>query len=220
MITFTPAYALFCCSFRRVRHATLPYRPHITPLLVSLEDRTRPERQAAKRPAPRGNRALAVYGASDCIAARSIRCGPRGPCALRWQTAPPFPRLRARNRVRFRRPAAKRPAPRRNRALAVYGASDRNRRSLRSLDPLRASRPLRAALANGSAVSSAPRPQPGSIPAAGSKTPGSAEEPGARGLWSQRQESNPQPTDYKSVALPLSHAGASGAYARKASTGY
>ncbi len=25
--------------------------------------------------------------------------------------------------------------------------------------------------------------------------------------WSQRQESNPQPTDYKSVALPLSHAG-------------
>ncbi len=27
-------------------------------------------------------------------------------------------------------------------------------------------------------------------------------------LWSQRQESNPQPTDYKSVALPLSHAGA------------
>ena len=28
--------------------------------------------------------------------------------------------------------------------------------------------------------------------------------------WSQQQESNPQPTDYKSVALPLSHAGAFG----------
>ena len=26
--------------------------------------------------------------------------------------------------------------------------------------------------------------------------------------WCQQQESNPQPTDYKSVALPLSHAGA------------
>ena len=28
-----------------------------------------------------------------------------------------------------------------------------------------------------------------------------------RKFWSQRQESNPQPTDYKSVALPLSHTG-------------
>ena len=26
-------------------------------------------------------------------------------------------------------------------------------------------------------------------------------------FWSRRQESNPQPTDYKSVALPLSHTG-------------
>ena len=33
-------------------------------------------------------------------------------------------------------------------------------------------------------------------------------------LWSQRQESNPQPNDYKSFALPLSHAGTLGACAR------
>ncbi len=162
MIRFTPAYALFRCSFRCVRHVTLPYRPHITPLLASLEDGRGPELRAAKRPAPRGNRALRPNGASDrnrrAASPPAVRCGPCGP--------------------------------------------------------------LRAAPANGSAVSSAPRPQPGSIPAAGSKTPGSAGEPGARTLWSQRQESNPQPTDYKSVALPLSHAGASGAYARKASTGY
>ena len=26
-------------------------------------------------------------------------------------------------------------------------------------------------------------------------------------LWCRQQESNPQPTDYKSVALPLRHAG-------------
>ena len=26
-------------------------------------------------------------------------------------------------------------------------------------------------------------------------------------LWSQRRESNPQPADYKSAALPLSHVG-------------
>ena len=32
--------------------------------------------------------------------------------------------------------------------------------------------------------------------------------------WSQRQESNPQPSDYKSLALPLSHAGTLGAIAR------
>ena len=31
---------------------------------------------------------------------------------------------------------------------------------------------------------------------------------GPQAPWSQRQESNLQPTDYKSVALPLSHAGA------------
>lgn len=36
----------------------------------------------------------------------------------------------------------------------------------------------------------------------------------SKGLWSQRQESNPQPTDYKSVALPLSHAGTLGARAQ------
>ena len=33
--------------------------------------------------------------------------------------------------------------------------------------------------------------------------------------WSQQQESNPQPTDYKSVALPLSHAGAFGYFIGK-----
>ena len=162
MIRFTPAYALFRCSFRCVRHVTLPYRPHITPLLASLEDGRGARAPGSKTPGSAGNRALGPYGASDrnrrAASPPSVRCGPCGP--------------------------------------------------------------LRAAPANGSAVSSAPRPQPGSIPAAGSKTPGSAGEPGARTLWSQRQESNPQPTDYKSVALPLSHAGASGAHARKASTGY
>ena len=39
------------------------------------------------------------------------------------------------------------------------------------------------------------------------KKPGSTGKPGFLILWSQRQESNPQPTDYKSVALPLRHAG-------------
>lgn len=41
----------------------------------------------------------------------------------------------------------------------------------------------------------------------GSKKPGAAWAPGFPSLWSQRQESNPQPSDYKSDALPLSHAG-------------
>ena len=38
--------------------------------------------------------------------------------------------------------------------------------------------------------------------------PATAKVTGPNHLWSQRQESNPQPSDYKSLALPLSHAGA------------
>ena len=225
MITFTPAYALFRCSFRCVRHVTLPYRPHITPLLASLEDGRGHELRAAKRPAPRGNRALGPNGASDrnrrAASPPSVRCGPCGP--LRAAPANGSAVSSAPRPQPGSIPAAgsKTPGSAGNRALGPNGASDRNRRAA-SPPSVRCGPcgPLRAAPANGSAVSSAPRPQPGSIPAAGSKTPGSAGEPGARTLWSQRQESNPQPTDYKSVALPLSHAGASGAYARKASTGY
>ena len=45
--------------------------------------------------------------------------------------------------------------------------------------------------------------------------PGAARAPSSSTiLWSQRQESNPQPNDYKSFALPLSHAGTLGACAR------
>ena len=51
------------------------------------------------------------------------------------------------------------------------------------------------------------------------KGPDPPREPGLHTLWSQRQESNPQPTDYKSVALPLSHAGTHDAHARKACLG-
>lgn len=93
------------------------------------------------------------------------------------------------------------------------GASDRNRRSL-ALAPSASGpgRPSRAAPDNGW------RRCPGSAPAPGfdpcrrvrRSGPGTVMAPGPHTLpWSQRQESNPQPTDYKSVALPLSHAGAS-----------
>lgn len=50
-------------------------------------------------------------------------------------------------------------------------------------------------------------PQPNSFLSRGSKKPGTARTPGFSCFWSQRQESNPQPADYKSAALPLSHAG-------------
>ena len=49
--------------------------------------------------------------------------------------------------------------------------------------------------------------QPNSFLSRGSKKPGTGRAPGFSCFWSQRQESNPQPADYKSAALPLSHAG-------------
>ena len=54
MIRFTPAYALFRCSFRCVRHVTLPYRPHITPLLASLEDGRGARAPGSKTPGSAG----------------------------------------------------------------------------------------------------------------------------------------------------------------------
>ncbi len=98
----------------------------------------------------------------------------------------------------------------------IYGASDRNlrgnaARSLRAALP-----PLRAARPTAHAVGSAPHPEPGSIPVGAYRKRAryrGGTEPAAH-LWSQRQESNPQPNDYKSFALPLSHAGTLGACAR------
>lgn len=97
--------------------------------------------------------------------------------------------------------------------MHLRGASDRNRRSL-ALAPSASGPggPSRAAPGNGCRRSPGSAPAPGFDPCRRVRRsgPGTVMAPSPHALpWSQRQESNPQPTDYKSVALPLSHAGAS-----------
>ena len=122
----------------------------------------------------------------------------------------PFPRLRARTRVlacSCKRPgSSKETGPSRSMEPATGIAA-----SFRSLHPLRGSAPCELRWKTH------PR-FPSFAPVFGfdswraiAKGPDPQRKPGLHALWSQRQESNPQPTDYKSVALPLSHAGTLGA---------
>ena len=113
-----------------------------------------------------------------------------------------------------------------------HGASDRSPR-LRCAHPLRLRalprpRPLATESPLGSPLYARASSEVRLLSARYSKKPGTANGIGLSSKpWSQRQESNLQPSDYKSGALPLSHAGTSGAdtaeakaVARKAYSGY
>ena len=127
----------------------------------------------------------------------------------------PFPRLRTRIRVRFLAFGSKKPGS----AKGTEPSSSMEpatgiAASFRSLHPLRGSAPCELRWkTHPRFLSFAPVFGFDSWRAL-AKGPDPQRKPGLHALWSQRQESNPQPTDYKSVALPLSHAGTLGARAQ------
>ena len=127
----------------------------------------------------------------------------------------PFPQLRTRIRVRFLAFGSKKPGsakgtgPSSSMEPATGIAA-----SVRSLHPLRGFAPCALRWkTHPRFLSFAPVSGFDSWRSA-AKSPDPPREPDLHPLWSQRQESNPQPTDYKSVALPLSHAGTLGARAQ------
>ena len=127
----------------------------------------------------------------------------------------PFPRHRTRIRVRFPACNSKRPGsakgtgPSSSMEPATGIAA-----SFRSLHPLRGFAPCALRWKTHPRFLSFAPVSGFDSRRAIAKGPDPPREPGLQALWSQRQESNPQPTDYKSVALPLSHAGTLGARAK------